>query len=107
LNVKTSSSRESLKICLFALVPPLVLSLLNPQIFFQALNFAGGICAVILFGILPAAMVWMGRYRRRTLAPYRVGGGKSFLILLIFISLFVLTLQMAQMTGLIHSYQGT
>ncbi len=48
--------------------PSADLSVIYPQLFFKALNFAGGICAVILFGLLPVAMVWIGRYRKETAA---------------------------------------
>ena len=41
--------RENIGMCLLALIPPLLFSLAFPDIFFKALNFAGGICAVVLF----------------------------------------------------------
>ncbi|XP_050237776.1 uncharacterized protein LOC126687302 [Mercurialis annua] len=44
------------------LFPPLVLALLNPEIFFKALDFAGTYGVLVLFGILPAAMAWSDRY---------------------------------------------
>lgn len=64
-----------------ALLPPLVLALYNPNIFFRALSFAGGICAMVLFGILPIWMVWVGRYRRKHPSEYHVSGGKASLII--------------------------
>src|SRR5690606_20317352 len=57
--------REHIGLCASALLPPLVFSILFPQLFFQALNFAGGICAVALFGVIPVLMVWIGRYRKK------------------------------------------
>ncbi|PIA53203.1 hypothetical protein AQUCO_00900056v1 [Aquilegia coerulea] len=47
---------------LLSLFPPLVLSLLDPEIFFKALDFAGTYGVLVLFGILPAAMSWSDRY---------------------------------------------
>ncbi|XP_062170875.1 uncharacterized protein LOC133876640 isoform X5 [Alnus glutinosa] len=47
---------------LLTLIPPLVLSLLDPEIFFKALDFAGTYGVLVLFGILPAAMSWSERY---------------------------------------------
>lgn len=38
------------------LIPPLVLALSDPHLFLDALDFAGGICAVSLFGVMPALM---------------------------------------------------
>jgi len=91
------STRENKMICLLALAPPLILSLIYPQLFFKALNFAGGVCAVILFGILPATMVWIGRYWKKIEAPYQVKGGKVLLIGIFLFSLFVLFFQLSSM----------
>lgn len=44
-------------VCALALAPPLMVTLINPTIFFAALNFAGGVCALLLFGLFPAWMV--------------------------------------------------
>jgi len=68
-------------LCVLALLPPLILALLVPGLFFKALNFAGGICAMILFGILPICMVWVGRYKKKKKSDYHVRGGKISLIL--------------------------
>lgn len=74
---KVSMNRQNLiGLCLLALAPPFIFSLLDPQIFFKALSFAGGICAMILFGILPILMVWTGRYRKKVSSQYHVSGGK-------------------------------
>ena len=91
--------QESLGLCALALAPPLILSLIYPQLFFKALNFAGGICAVILFGILPVAMVWIGRYRKMTKASYKVPGGKPALVLILAFALFILFVQLSAMLG--------
>ena len=91
--------QESLILCVLALLPPLVLSLIYPQLFFKALNFAGGICAVILFGLLPAAMVWIGRYRMSTPGTYQLPGGKPALVLIFGFALFILFLQLSTMLG--------
>ncbi len=92
--------REKIWICLLALVPPLIFSLLFPQLFFQALNFAGGICAVVLFGIFPALMVWIGRYHKKTLIKDRVPGGRTVLLLVLFVALFIFFYQFTQMLGI-------
>lgn len=89
--------RENIGICTLALIPPLILALIYPNLFFKALNFAGGICAVILFGLLPVGMVWMGRYRKQTPSSYHVPGGKIALSLVLFFSLFIFCTQIFQM----------
>lgn len=89
--------QENANMCFLALLPPLILSLIYPQLFFKALNFAGGICAVILFGLLPVAMVWKGRYRMKTPGTYEVPGGKFTLVLIFAFALLILFLQLSTM----------
>jgi len=40
-----------------ALLPSLVISWLYPGLFLEALNLAGGVCLILLFGILPSLML--------------------------------------------------
>ncbi|XP_057802149.1 uncharacterized protein LOC131017399 isoform X4 [Salvia miltiorrhiza] len=64
------------------LVPPLILSLLDPEIFFKALDFAGTYGVLVLFGVLPAAMSWSDRYSvGSSETPPLVPGGKLTLSL--------------------------
>jgi tyrosine-specific transport protein len=91
--------QENIGLCALALLPPLVLSMIYPHLFFKALNFAGGICATILFGLLPVAMVWIGRYRKGTSTSYQVSGGKPALVIIFGFALFVLFLQLSTMFG--------
>lgn len=97
-NIK-SEKKENVWLCLLALAPPLVLSVLYPNLFFKALNFAGGICAVILFGLMPVAMVWLGRYKKQIEAPYRVKGGKPLLVTLFLFACFIIFFQLSDMFG--------
>lgn len=73
-----------------ALIPPLICSVIYPQIFFKALNFAGGICAVVLFGVYPAIMVWRGKQSRL--------GNKPVLISIFGFAIFILIYQILQMS---------
>lgn len=91
--------QENLGLCLLALLPPLIFSIIYPQLFFKALNFAGGICAVILFGILPATMVWIGRYRMDESGAYKMPGGKPLLIFIFAFAVFILFVQISTMLG--------
>ncbi len=86
--------REPIGLCLLVLIPPLLLSLIWPKLFFKALNFAGGFCAIVLFGILPALMVWIGRYRKKTTSPYTVPGGKALLIFVFAFACFTFLFQL-------------
>lgn len=92
--------RENILMCLLALIPPLVFSILFPKLFFQALNFAGGICAVVIFGVLPALMVWVGRYRKKKVFIYRVPGGRLLLIAVLCASGFIFLNQLLALFGL-------
>ncbi|MGE4573456.1 MULTISPECIES: amino acid permease [Parachlamydia] len=97
LNVKKSLAG---KIFLSFLVffPPWIFACLFPHIFLLALNYAGGFGAVILFGILPAAMVWAGRYVYSISQPndFKVAGGKSALIFVMIVSLAIMILQVVR-----------
>lgn len=89
--------QENPWLCSLALLPPLILSLIYPRLFFKALNFAGGICTVILFGLIPATMVWIGRYRMASSGTYQMSGGKPALLLVMGFSLFILFVQLSAM----------
>jgi len=94
---KLVSTRHTTRwMILLALVPPLILALSYPQIFFKALNFAGGICAMVLFGILPTLMVWIGRYYKNLISSYRVRGGKIAIALAFCFSLFVIICELVR-----------
>ena len=56
--------KNNLWLLLLTMIPPICFVLTDPEIFFKALSFAGGICAVILFCILPAFMVYIKRYKK-------------------------------------------
>lgn len=88
---------EEFWLVVLALLPSLLLAILFPNIFLMALNFAGGVCAVVLFGILPVLMVWKGRYKKEIPSTYRVFGGKYLLSVLFFIACFILFFQISKM----------
>ena len=92
--------REPILMCLLALIPPLLFSIFFKGIFFKALNFAGGICAVILFGIFPALMTWIGRYHQGKLLKDRVIGGRFLLILVFIVALFIFVNEFSSMLHL-------
>jgi len=94
---KLSPNKKNLPwLCSLALVPPLFFALYNPQIFFKALGFAGGVCAMILFGILPVLMAWIGRYIRKHPSDYRPMGGKISLVIAFLFSLFVIICELSR-----------
>lgn len=92
LNIKKTPQGKVI-LALLVLVPPFVCALLYPTIFLIALNTAGGFGAVILFGILPALMVWRGRYSQELGRPQLVPGGKPLLVLIIAFAAWIVILQ--------------
>lgn len=85
-NIKQKASDKTL--ALAVLVPPLVLSLSDPHLFLEALDFAGGICTVGIFGILPAIMA----AKRRVVGPFYWG-------LILVGSLIVFSIELAHQLG--------
>lgn len=77
-------------LCLLVIVPPFLMSLVYPKIFLTALSYAGAYGAVTLFGILPALMVWTGRYHHKMDSKPIVPGGKITLALVIGFALFIM-----------------
>lgn len=93
LNMKKDAKGKVILI-LMALLPPLLCALFYPNIFLAALKYAGGYGAMILFGILPALMVWQGRYKLNKEGLRLLPGGKPALVLIILIAIGVIALQL-------------
>lgn len=83
-----------LLLCLLVIAPPFVLSLIYPKIFLIALNYASVFGAVILFGILPALMVWSGRYCKKLGYTPMLPGGRVVLTVIILFALSMMSLQL-------------
>lgn len=75
---KVGSSRHVVATIL-ALLPPLVIVLLNPGLFIQALNYAG-MCCVFLLALLPSLMAFSRRYVVKQTSSYQVAGGLSLIL---------------------------
>ena len=72
---------DGVKVLLLTLLPPLLIVILAPGIFMQALSYAGALCVVLLI-LLPTLMVWRGRQqsvRQGQAGEYRVWGGQYLL----------------------------
>lgn len=88
---RTGFSRVLL--CLITFFPPFLLSALDPSIFVQALGFAGGFGEAFLNGLLPVAIVWVGRYVRNTEGREQLFGNKMMLAFLFLLGLSVTVLE--------------
>ncbi|MFI5334174.1 MAG: amino acid permease [Chlamydiales bacterium] len=70
-------------ICATIFILPTLIALIDPTIFIQALNYAGGIGVALLLGALPILMVWNGRYRKGlSLKGQQLAGGKPLLVVM-------------------------
>lgn len=93
------SSKKGLSrvyLILLVLVPPLLLALTFPNIFIHALNLAGGLSAVVLFGMIPIFMSWKLRKQKLQILPI----GKFVLTILFLFALTIFGLELAQELGL-------
>lgn len=71
-------------------LPPLTIVLFFPNAFIKALEYAGIYCIVLQI-LLPAWMVWHGRYHRLIPSKFKVWGGKWLLaFMLIFASVLII-----------------
>ena len=61
---------------LLTFVPPLIITLIDPRAFLNALEYAGSIRCCDIMGLLPVLMVWRGRYVQHRTGPYRAPGGQ-------------------------------
>ena len=85
--LKLSNDLKSQVLCfVLGFIVPLVIALLNPQAFLRGLEYAGAFGVVTLLMILPAVMVWVGRYVKGLSGPYKAPGGKLCLALYILFS---------------------
>jgi tyrosine-specific transport protein len=87
---------NKLSLCFLIFIPPLIIGFLNPGLFLQALDFAGGFGCSLLLGLLPILMVWRGRYFLRFKSSYSLPGGKFVLILLMLFVAFELSFEIYQ-----------
>jgi tyrosine-specific transport protein len=94
------SKKTNWWLLILTLFPPLIFSMKIPHVFFRALNFAGGFCAILLFCLIPAFMVWKGRYEKKEHSPYQLPGGKTVLLLIIGFSFFILFQELFRIFGL-------
>lgn len=68
-------------IILVSILPCLYLAMHFEKALLGFLDVSGGFGDALLSGIIPVAMVWIGRYRKRFETTYQVAGGKSALVL--------------------------
>lgn len=96
LQIKKTSWRK-LFLCLLIYVPTALIAMTNPSIFLKALGVAGGIGCALLLGLLPVAMVWVGRYRKGySSLQCQLKGGKIVLLVLAAFVVFELAIELTK-----------
>ena len=88
LNIKKTTGGR-LFLCLLTYIPPSFFAAMYPRAFFTAMSVAGAFGVAILLGLLPALMVWAGRYRCGFKGEFKVPGGKVTLAAVMVFSLAV------------------
>ncbi len=78
---------------LLTVTPCFVVAISYPRAFIDALDATGGFGDSILNGIIPALMVWSGRFIKGYKGQVMVRGGKWMLALIIVFGLFVLAVE--------------
>ncbi|KAF3362271.1 hypothetical protein PHSC3_001178 [Chlamydiales bacterium STE3] len=89
LNIK-KTAKGKLFLCSLLFIPPLILALMYPHVFLQALDYAGGYGCALLLGLLPILMIWKSRYTQKNLENVQLPGGKIVLSLLLLFVIFEL-----------------
>ncbi|MCP3679748.1 MAG: tryptophan/tyrosine permease [Gammaproteobacteria bacterium] len=83
--------RQKWLIYAITFLPVILILTFTPHIFITALRI-GGIFCVILVMVLPALMVWSGRYRKKIAAQsFRVWGGKLLLAVELVVGLLLIS----------------
>lgn len=100
---KTHKGRLMLYFLTF--LPPLVITMIDPRAFLNALEYAGVFGVVTLLGLMPVLMVWSGRYFQHRIGPFRTPGGRVALVIALAISLGVIGFEIANKTGLLNLQQ--
>lgn len=69
------------KVILLTIIPALVLAIFFPRALLQCLDISGGYGDTILAGLIPVAMVYVGRYYKKLESSYKAPFGKTGLFL--------------------------
>ncbi len=93
MNIKAKGGWSRILLCLIVFMPPFLFSVLDPTVFVTAIGFAGGFGEAFLNGLLPVAMVWVGRYQRNLGGHEQLPGNKAMLALLFAFGLAVMILE--------------
>lgn len=92
--------KSRLAFALLVFIPTFFLSK-YPALFFLALELAGGIAAVCLFGLIPVAIGWKCRYHQERVKEFFLPGGKGVLALIATFFSLILIYELIRQTLLV------
>jgi len=81
--------RQALGVYALSFLPPLIIVIIAPGIFIQALAYAGIFCVLLLM-LLPMMMAYGRRYWRTLPSQFQVAGGRPLLIIYALLALAIL-----------------
>ena len=90
--------QNGLMVYAISFLPPLLIVLLCPGIFIQALSYAGILCLLLLI-ILPLLMLYFGRYRLGISDHRMLPFGKSMIVSTLVIGLILLGVNLIEVWG--------
>jgi tyrosine-specific transport protein len=99
LGVKNRTGWRRVALTIGALLPPFFFAQSYPDVFVEMLGVAGGYGEAFLNGLLPVAMVWVGRYQMKLNSRWRVPGGRFTLVILLAITVVVTLLETQHLLG--------
>lgn len=77
---RSKKGKDGMIVYAITYLPPFAIVLLAPGVFIKALSYAG-ICCVLLLILLPAAMLYSGRYIKKYHGTRVIWGGKTIMLL--------------------------
>lgn len=84
---------QRIVLVLLTFFPPLILAAIDPTIFDKALGIAGGFGEALLNGLIPVALVWIGKYTHGLSVESRWLGRRFSLAIFFLAGLFVMALE--------------
>ncbi|MEI6243039.1 MAG: aromatic amino acid transport family protein [Chlamydiota bacterium] len=93
LGIQERTGFRRVGLTLLTFVPPFIFTAMNPSVFLIAIGIAGGFGEAFLNGILPAWLVWKGRYHKKLTSSFYIPGGKILLVAVLCIAIAVIGIE--------------
>lgn len=99
-----------ISLAMLVIIPTLFFAIYFDRAFLVALDTSGGYGDAVLNGIMPALMVWLGRYHLKYNGKFKVYGGKPLLILIILffaaVLIYEVLMQFNFLPSIFNLYEG-